>query len=343
VVDVSFTNAPRFNVAEFTFHDRLRLDGDRLHGELRMVVDGIEYELRCDWQIVDGALKGTCVDPFAGAPVDGLVVGSARAAAAREGGARNGTARIVLRREWNGGSNRHAEGGMDFVLEDGEITDLRLSPFIGRPDSWSAEIHGHTLELRDGRLTGTIDVTVTTGPAGNYMPEGRYELRFDNQVVHNLVRGSFTAARHGDRPTTHTIPFGRIDVNSGDPVDPANAVYVIRLERALLGNGEPKTMELHLTAREGRFVEPGIARGLGFNRGDFPVDASDLRVTDDGRLTGELELDVVSDGWVPRADLPSSYSVDARVDGPAVDGTHAGTFGIREPKRVEVTGAIAGD
>jgi hypothetical protein len=248
-----------------------------------------------------------------------------------------GSFSLYIRREWNGGSHRGAEGGLTFDLVDGQVANAKLHPYSGgQPDAWSAEIHSHTLAYADRKLTGTVDVTVTPGKA-NYMPKARYTIEVNAGNSCNRLTG---AVRVTSGPTKGRSfgATGKAQAAATAVAAPENGLYALTLADGLCrpGGGAKADLQLWLLCRDGTFVD-GYGQGVKYSRSTFAPDVRGLRVAD-GRLRGTLKVVVVSDGYVPRYDAPTKYEVDLAIDGRELKGTFTGVFGIREPKEIAVTG-----
>lgn len=136
-------------------------------------------------------------------------------------------------------------------------------------------------------------------------------------------------------------------------VDADNAVWVLRLERLIpspIGRaGDERDLDLHLVRREGRFLH-GLGWSLPrqvarpFNTMTHQADASGLGLAD-GKLSGQLDVTLHPDLWIPRDYRPmrGRVALEGKADaaasgrGDAVRGTFTADFAGRKTR-----GAFAG-
>jgi len=302
----------------------LRRDRDRLRGRLAVDVGPLQYVCELDARVVADELMGN----YAGrrgivGAVEGITgVASGELSPCAEGG----DLRVELHL-WS----MYTEFGhirnpnVEAIVRGGRIADGSFD--FGRAPTNRGKLEGGTLQVRNGRLTGSIRTTVLAGDASH----GTFTFAIDVPVRSNFVQGTYGTTKDGNNWGTHGMT-GEVH-GLGDPGD--GGVLVLVLDGGIEGN---RPLTLYLERDLDRFPG-GMARG---GNGEFhEVDASQLR------LAGKTVAGPVAVTIIPAGDYPPGgraveceYEVHAAIKDGKATGEFTGRYGVQRPLRGDVHGRI---
>lgn len=270
----------------------------------------------------DGTVKGTFQDLYQGMETNGVFTGTVRPPVTRDG-----VFKISWNREWCGGGAAPYDFQMYVDLKDGVFGNIQFKP--NSPTAYDVVIRTNTLQMADGRLTGTIVLDQRK------MIKGLYTLTFDAGTALNRPDGKVLVQRDGGAGKEYRV-WGEVTVPESDKVDPENAEYILWLDKCI-----PKVpgLRIWMTAEKGRALPknvtfmPGCA---GLQQGDL----ADLRIAGN-RVSGTVRAVINGDGYnVKDRNLRCEYVVDATTDGKNITGTFKGYYDRRDPKKMEVAGCF---
>lgn len=237
------------------------------------------------------------------------------------------------------GHDSYRAGVLGLTLHDGKVVAGRIGKadhgFIGGWDvsGWTGRVDRVDVKLANGRLAGTVDVTISS----NAVRSGTLRYVIDAKVDGDAVRGQ-AQLRAGEEVLATTPCEGTIGSAAVVAPSARDALVVIALDRAL-PRGE--VLRVHLDCRGGRIVTAfGFASS--YSRRPFDVDASGLRV-EDARIAGDIVVTRLSrdDSDTAGQRLTfGKYAIDVKLADHALRGWFTGTTVENEAVRGDAWGDV---
>lgn len=217
------------------------------------------------------------------------------------------------------GKRRARRLGIDLDAKDGRVVAARLVPPGSITDvGMIAKAGKHDLRIEDGRLTGRLEGTVR--PQNAKDQPIAYVWEIDGRVIGDRAAGRMAVTEDGQAAGEgHFLA----KVRAGAP-DPGDALYRLSLYGAVPPHN---FMDLRLATRGGKVLH-GFATTPNFNNSIHTVDLGGLAL-EGGRLTGEADVTIIPDAWIPRdrRPVPCTYTLDVAAAHGAAAGTFTGRFG----------------
>ncbi len=319
---------------ELAFVDKLTLEAGRLHGELRIAALADDYRIDLDVEVSGTRAQGTFATTDTGHPVAGTIGGSVIPAVTA-----NGSARLRLRREWNGGMNPGHKTFLDFELRDGVGVEPRLYSKADNSKTWTPTFREFEVVLSEGTLRGRVTLDVVSH---GHAKSGSYRLAWTTPVRNNRIGGDFRCWRDDVEVTPKQAVNRQIWgtlTPAADSLDRRNAVYQIELAEALPVGRDARTLRVFAEFRDGKLLHlaSDAPRLCGAKHS---VRFEELTLKDTG-LQAVAAVMIRTDGYVPLSDQPCTYTIDLQAaDDGTLDGRYSGVYGLRAARRGVVTGTI---
>jgi len=326
------TYGPEHADPEQVWTDELTLADGQLRGRVRCRAIGLHYSPQLEVDLRQPVITGSFADPATGEPMAGTITGQAERVVLE-----NGTVKLRLRREWNGGMNPGHQTFLDFTLKDGVGIDPKIYTRADNTKTWTATFERFDVTYRDGVLTGDLRLDCKSH---GHAKSGAYRVTFAAPASCNRFADSYRVWRDGEEVTprnpTNRSVWGTMEPAADEALRSDNALYTVELENAMEAR---QFLRVFLEYRNGKLVSTKAAAPK-FCAGEHPIDASGL--TRDGRrIHGDITVRVQTDGHVPLCDQPCRYEVDFTLaeDG-SLSGSYEGTYAVRTPTEGRVTGRM---
>ena len=349
VFGTGVAKTPKFTRAAHTVDaDALKLEGNRLHGEIRIMINSDGYvpanwqteqcAYRVDAKIQDGKVEGNFEGEYGKA--DPQICGGAVTGKILPRQEYGGLLRLKLGMENAKGEVRPRKGsygGRGFVnmtFKNGKAVHGMIRGHGGNPINYfEAAVTGMDLRIADDALTGTLEVKgMWKGEKSKPAALVTYLYTIDAAVADNQVGGTFKKKFNGKDVEGGPLS-GHLEPMPDVP--PANALYYLELHDAV---AETKQLMVYAASKDGRF-----SQGAGFsgtwNHTFHDVYADGLSLKGN-TLAGNIKVTLNPDPYVPpdKKPVPCAYTVKATIKDGYVTGSHAGTY-----KGEEVAGIVTGE
>ncbi|MCC5828074.1 MAG: PQQ-binding-like beta-propeller repeat protein [Phycisphaeraceae bacterium] len=254
-----------------------------------------------------------------------------------------------------GPADRFRRVGLNMRVRDGALRGGEVFGTDLHEGSWRAEIRRTDLKIGDQRIRGEVEIEVESSDASGitefgddpippgyrgHVKSGTYTFILDGRMQGNTVVGTLRSKYHHlDVPIPANNFSGTIETLIQRPIHTGNAIYVIRLRRAIENTED---LVLQLDRSEGKWSDAfAIGRGGG---GLSRVDALGLEIRGD-HMRGDVVVHLhPGSGFLPGDEpLTVTYAVDTwlgrgwRGFNYSLGGTYKTTYG----KRNEVEGTAA--
>ncbi|MFP4434072.1 MAG: hypothetical protein ACOCWV_02785 [Planctomycetota bacterium] len=214
--------------------------------------------------------------------------------------------------------------GVEMGWRDGKAIGVKLIPHgsitdIG-PDTIATKA---SVRFRRSQLTGRIEGVVQGGGDEKGKP---LVIEFDALVIGDVVGGT-VRTKLDDGPWVTGSIRGRM--NTSDAPEPGEAIWKLTMTHGV-SPGRP--MNVFVSTGGGK-VTNAFAVTPNYNNATHEVDTSKLTLKD-GRLTGEIDVTIFPDAWIPKnhKKQAASYRISAELTDAEVSGTFLGRFAGRDVK-----------